>query len=109
MEGSFLAHSIYGYFNNGGGRCYVVRIGADGAAGAEVPLLALRGRVEGLPTLDVTALEGGEPINIEVSEDGGNSEENFKLIFRRGPVEEVFENLSMKKGKRSAQTAVKHP
>ena len=27
---SYLAHSVYGYFLNGGGNCYVVRIGADG-------------------------------------------------------------------------------
>src|SRR4051795_10350696 len=32
MEGSYLAHSVYGYFNNGGGACYVVRVGEDGAA-----------------------------------------------------------------------------
>src|SRR5438309_3143407 len=30
MEGSYLAHSVYGYFLNGGGACYIVRIGADG-------------------------------------------------------------------------------
>ena len=32
MEGSYLAHSVYGYFLNGGGAAYVVRIGADGTA-----------------------------------------------------------------------------
>ncbi|GAA5503112.1 hypothetical protein Dxin01_02861 [Deinococcus xinjiangensis] len=26
MEGSYLAHSVYAYFNNGGTRCYVVRL-----------------------------------------------------------------------------------
>src|SRR5687767_536987 len=30
VEGSYLAHSVYGYFLNGGGAAYVVRIGADG-------------------------------------------------------------------------------
>src|SRR5678815_4391947 len=28
VEGSYLAHSVYGYFLNGGGAAYVVRIGA---------------------------------------------------------------------------------
>ena len=28
VGGSYLAHAVYGYFNNGGGACYVVRIGA---------------------------------------------------------------------------------
>ena len=27
MKGTFLSHSVYGYFLNGGGRCYVTRIG----------------------------------------------------------------------------------
>src|SRR6188508_2915903 len=30
--GSYLAHSVYGYFMNGGGNCYVVRIGDDGGS-----------------------------------------------------------------------------
>ena len=33
VPGSYLAHSVYGYFLNGGGNCYIVRIGADGADG----------------------------------------------------------------------------
>ena len=33
VEGSYLAHSVYGYFMNGGGNCYVVRIGADSSNG----------------------------------------------------------------------------
>src|SRR5215831_10507190 len=32
MEGTYLAHAVYGYFNNGGGACYVVRVGQDGAS-----------------------------------------------------------------------------
>ena len=30
IEGSYLAHSVYGYFQNGGGIAYIVRIGGDG-------------------------------------------------------------------------------
>jgi phage tail sheath protein FI len=105
MDGSFLAHSVYGYFNNGGGRCYVVRIGAD-AAGAEAAKLALRGRTEAIAsTLEIEALESGEPVKIEVGEDG-NPDETFKLVIKRGPVEEVFDNLSMKKGKRYVETVI---
>src|SRR5215210_1805703 len=33
VPGSYLAHAVYGYFLNGGGNCYVVRIGADGSDG----------------------------------------------------------------------------
>src|SRR4051794_31077911 len=31
VDGSYLAHAVYGYFLNGGGNCFVVRINADGA------------------------------------------------------------------------------
>jgi len=27
IEGAYLAHAVYGYFHNGGGSCYVVRVG----------------------------------------------------------------------------------
>src|SRR4051794_17494377 len=30
MEGAYLAHSIYGFFQNGGNLCWVVRVGDDG-------------------------------------------------------------------------------
>ena len=57
VDGSYLAHAVYGYFLNGGGAAYVVRVGADGAspvASAEVP--AAEG---GKPAFRVLALEGG--------------------------------------------------
>ena len=35
MEGAYLAHAVYGFFQNGGGLCWVVRVGASGCdAGA---------------------------------------------------------------------------
>src|SRR6478609_1394402 len=40
VEGSYLAHAVYGFFNNGGGRCYVVRVGSEAvspAATLELP------------------------------------------------------------------------
>src|SRR5258706_5241550 len=61
VEGSYLAHSVYGYFLNGGGAAYVVRIGggddADDAKAAvahgELPA------GEGKAGLVVKALESG--------------------------------------------------
>ncbi len=37
MTGAYLSHSVYGYFLNGGGRCYVTRISGNGAAAARPP------------------------------------------------------------------------
>ena len=40
MEGAYLAHSVYGYFQNGGSLCWVVRVGAEenGKASARAAL-----------------------------------------------------------------------
>src|SRR5438270_2581793 len=58
VDGAYLAHAVFGYFLNGGGVCYVVRIGGNGSTGqgarAEIPL----GRVSALP-YRVLALEAG--------------------------------------------------
>jgi hypothetical protein len=51
-----LAHAVYGFFNNGGSRCYVIRITADAdlgdalkefAAIDEIALVAVPGKTEG--------------------------------------------------------------
>ena len=34
MEGAYLAHSVYGFFQNGGSLCWVVRVGAPDNGGA---------------------------------------------------------------------------
>ena len=40
MEGSYLAHAVYGYFNNGGGICWVVRVGNERGAAPTAALPA---------------------------------------------------------------------
>src|ERR1700709_2260115 len=44
MQDAYLAHSVYGFFMNGGSLCWVIRIGADdnGAAPARAGLPAAR-------------------------------------------------------------------
>ena len=38
VEGYYLAHSVYGYFQNGGGACYIVRVGGNGnGSSAQAP------------------------------------------------------------------------
>ena len=32
MEGAYLAHSVYGFFQNGGNLCWIVRVGDDGGS-----------------------------------------------------------------------------
>jgi uncharacterized protein len=117
MEGGYLAQSVYGYFQNGGGNCYIVRVGANGASGnghgpvmrAELP--ALTGSA-GSP-LEITAredvvdpgslrVEVAEPKDKEKAPDGA-----FRLIVRRGEeVVEEHEPLTAAKGRTNAATVV---
>src|SRR5260370_2101626 len=65
LDGSYLAHSVYGYFLNGGGSAYVVRIGADGhapAAQAQLPSVKDKS-LAGDPLPALSDRQPGNPIH----------------------------------------------
>src|SRR4051812_8969167 len=70
MEGAYLAHSVYGYFANGGGLCWVVRVATEGK-GLETPRAALPASTEGsIETLRAVARQGVEgDISLELIEE----------------------------------------
>lgn len=111
MEGSYLAHAVYGYFNNGGGACYVTRVGSNGAATpsarAELPSGANR-ELAGYRVTSMEAGTAGNDITIEVGNASeGPPEESFKLTVKRGGKEvETYDNLTVKKGKQNVATLV---
>lgn len=107
VPGAYLAHAVYGYFNNGGGSCYVLRLPAGGAE--ETPAgstAALPAKAAGAPTtLRAIAREsgsGGEGITVEVTDAG---DDKFNLTIKRGGAEEKYEGLSLSTAK-GAQNAV---
>ncbi len=106
IKGGYLAPAIYGYFQNGGGRCYVSRLPGGEAEGGEVKALAAlpSSAKPELESLTISALESGEAgaeTTVEVVKPTGEGAEDlFNLIVRRGKEEvEKFENLTLKKGK----------
>lgn len=110
MEGSYLAHAVYGYFLNGGGACYVVRIGGDQpptAAKAELPTA----KDKSVAGYRVTALEAGSSgnqIRVEVADASVPGEDNFKLVVKApGKPDEIYDNVSFNRGKDSVLTKVK--
>jgi phage tail sheath protein FI len=110
VENSYLAHAVYGYFLNGGGACYVVRVGADGAMPAAQAELA-SGKDKGTPAYRATSLEAGpagNDITIDIQPSSETSESTFKLVVNQGgkPVE-VFDNVTSGKGKNNVITQVK--
>jgi phage tail sheath protein FI len=81
IEGSYLAHAVYGYFLNGGGACYVVRIGGDSPMPqARAELSAAK---DGSSTsYRVLALEpgpAGNQIKVDVTEATGAEGDTFNL------------------------------
>src|SRR5215813_8859548 len=74
VEGQYLPHAVYGFFANGGGTAYVVRIGGPAAGGERQAVrepVTLGGlRVAALPSA------GGE-VSVEVADaDGENPPED---------------------------------
>jgi hypothetical protein len=117
-DGSYLHHAVYGYFQNGGGSCYVVRIGGNGAASpaARAELTASTGAAGGaaanLGAFRVQALaegDDGNNISVEIADATaeGASEDAFKLIVKKGPsAEETFDNVTTKRGRQNVVTVV---
>lgn len=106
VEGSYLAHSVYAFFLNGGGSAYVVRIG--GGTGS-VAVAELPAAVEGRP-LVVRALQpgsAGDAVTVEVQDASEPSEDTFKLVVRKGGQEEVYDNVSTKRGPANVVTALR--
>ncbi|MFC5289119.1 phage tail sheath family protein [Actinokineospora guangxiensis] len=101
VPGCYLAHAVYGYFQNGGGVAYVVRVGASAggaqsnghhpSARAELP------GTEGKPGLTIAARSPEDAdLAVEVAQEG---DDTFKLVVKKGgqPVE-TFEGVTAKRG-----------
>ena len=114
ISGSYLAQSVYGYFMNGGGNCYVVRIGQNGSGGS-----GAKGRTKELPAgpqavvgrFRVAAVEGTAPgeISVEITDAGGDSptQEMFRVVVKRnGEQVEEFDRVTLGRGKSNVVTAV---
>ncbi|MPV48640.1 phage tail sheath family protein [Pseudactinotalea sp. HY160] len=112
IPGSYLAHAVYGYFQNGGGNCYVVRIGAEPAGGSGK---GSRKQITGPPQRElagflVTAKESTTKkisIAVEDSADDKAGEDKFKLVIKvDGKPAETFDGVTTKKGGDNVATKV---
>jgi uncharacterized protein len=103
MKGAYLSHSVYGYFLNGGGRCYVTGLGSRKAAAQAQPTLQLPSRSsKSVPSLSLNPKEiGTSDIEVEVKAPTGEQppDGTFTLRVRMGTVEEVYENVTLGKGR----------
>ncbi|WP_331730310.1 phage tail sheath family protein (plasmid) [Kitasatospora sp. NBC_00070] len=112
MEGSYLAHTVYGYFLNGGGVAYVVRVGGSGEpeltqARGELPAAGEPGRAALVVKASASG-EEGQRITVDVAEASEPAEDHFKLtVSVAGEVKETFDNVTVRKGPRNVMTAVR--
>lgn len=97
MPGAYLAHAVYGYFTNGGTRCYVTRLlptakGDDKPSSVQLSSKASRA----VPSFTL-ASRGGQTSDIAVETtpfSGPDAIEGaFNLKIKMGTVEETFENV----------------
>jgi len=109
MPGAFLSHAVYGYFLNGGGRCYVTRVVATTAKDEKAQQVQLMSKSsKAIASLVVSAK--GQPssdIQIEVSPPSGPepAEGTFNVKVKMGNAEENYENVTIgRKGKNVAET-----
>ncbi len=116
-EGAYLPGAVYGYFANGGGICYVVRIGGPEAAGGEREdgAAAVTGGAEGaaarLGPYEVTVLpQVTGQISVEVVDPEGEDppQDVFGLVVKRdGQAVETYAKLTTKRSKDNAATQVR--
>jgi len=118
IAGAFLPDSVYGYFANGGGICYVVSIKTLGASAD--PNLATASSVSVVGSdkknlLQFTARDGGPSgnnVQVEIKSTTPAGEEpkdggSFNVVISvAGQIKETFNDLTTGKGERNVQTVV---
>lgn len=105
LSGSYLAHAVFQFFNNGGSQCYIVRVAG---ANVEIANIALNDRgAEATPpvapqkTLTIAASSPGtwgNKIEVVVSNGTNDAGNEFKLeVYMEGEStpRETFDNLTM--------------
>ena len=117
VAGSYLGQSVYSYFQNGGGNCYVVRIGQSensggaGRGGGQRKELT-PGTSAQIGRLKVTALDPAiapGDITVEVTDPGGDNPgaDMFRLVIKvRGEQVEEFDRANFTRGKQNVVTMV---
>lgn len=113
-DGAFLPESVWGYFNNGGDRAYIVSVKSmSGAGGIPSGLLTsgAKGK-EGTDAVKVKLVEGGTTAStVRVTATPEDSKEGegktFTLVVQAGRTKESYEKLSLNPAEKNyAETAV---
>lgn len=115
VEEFALAKAVYGFFNNGGGRAYVVRLpyagqGLGASPALPVGQLAAGSGKDATPAFTVRAIDANGPaLTVEVSaaSDASAPAGSFDVTIKAGDdIAEHYSNLTATPGKTNVATAV---
>jgi phage tail sheath protein FI len=112
MDGAYLAHSVYGFFQNGGSVCWIVRVGNEaGAPAARAALPAAQDNsIEAARAVALDDVTG--PVKVDISEEpaAGDGKEGgeptYKITISAGSAHEEYTGLTIKKGRTNIATKV---
>jgi uncharacterized protein len=111
IDDGYLPHAVYGFFNNGGGSCYICPV-ASARPGKAAPQGALPAAGKaGIETLEVKALQDGGKIEVVVeagqapAEGGDGGTFNFS-VRREGQEVERFTDLTFAKGAHNVESVI---
>src|SRR4051794_12700070 len=100
MDGAYLAHAVYGFFQNGGGLCWIIRVGADGDGGG-TPRAALPAAADkSVEAFRAVALEGvSDQVTVELSEEPTAEgkepgDTTYRLVVKSGSQTEEYDGLA---------------
>jgi phage tail sheath protein FI len=113
-EGQYLAHAVYGYFLNGGGNCYIVRVNGDRDNGnGTAPALTPRAQavIGGYRVvareLPPGASNGGD-LTVEVTDAGeGQPEDRATLIVKQDGKPVETHQVTTKRGRENVVTVLR--
>lgn len=107
--GAMLPHAVYGYFNNGGSICYIVRVPHLRADGSGPPLALPIAGDEGKTALEITAKVPDPDMAVTVTADdlaGDDEEPTFTItIESAGTPAETYPGLTVTRGDSHVETA----
>ena len=111
VDNAYLPHAMYGYFQNGGGSAYVMRL-PDGreeteerVARAAIP--AAGDDKRSAFTLRTLKSAAADDISVSVVESTQADGDTFRIdVLRNGKVEESFDNLTTKRGPNNVATVI---
>jgi uncharacterized protein len=113
-EDCYLPHAVYGYLQNGGGACYVVRVGGDRTNGhhevGQVAAAATPQAILGGYKMIARGPDGDAPISVEVAPAAAGADapdDRFTVVVKQGGKTIETHQVTTKRGKENVVTVLR--